>query len=448
MKNISINPEDYTILAVDDIATNIMLLKAVLSRAKYKIVTASGGNEALEKAAKESPDLILLDIMMPDMDGYEVIRHLKADPALQDIPVIFLTALHNPEDIVKGFKLGASDYVSKPFNHEELITRVSHHIYLAAAQRTIMRQRDELQATVDARDKMYSVIAHDLRSPIGTLKMVFNMLSINLTQEQIGEDNMEMITMGNNITESTFMLLDNLLKWTKSQIGRMNTVFQEVDISEVVVFASKMSDLVAQVKNIAVEYDIPGPITVPCDVDMVKTIMRNLMSNAIKYSNEGGRIVIRVRETPTHAVISVRDFGTGISEEDLPKLLNPEIHYTTYGTKNEEGSGLGLQLVQDLTRRNGGELTIESTLGEGSTFTFSIAKVQPKSETVEDTGGGYCASLSDKWFLDGLAAFFRREKAEKRYIYRKSGRTHGYLPEKVAMSDLFVILQDKNPTSP
>lgn len=388
MKNIAINPEDYTILAVDDIATNIMLLKAVLSRAKYKIVTASGGYEAIEKASKETPDLILLDIMMPDLDGYEVIKHLKADPVTQDIPVIFLTALHNPEDIVKGFKLGASDYVSKPFNHEELITRVTHHIYLAAAQRTIMQQRDELQATVDARDKMYSVIAHDLRSPIGTLKMVFNMLLMNLTPEQIGEENLEMVTMGNNITESTFMLLDNLLKWTKSQTGRMNSVFQEVDISEVVVFASKMSDLVAQVKSISVEYDIPGPISVNCDVDMVKTIMRNLMSNAIKYSNEGGRIVISVRETPTHARISVRDFGTGIREEDIPKLLNPEIHYTTYGTKNEEGSGLGLQLVQDLTRRNGGELTIESTLGEGSTFTFTIAKVQPKSETVEDSEGG------------------------------------------------------------
>ncbi|MCD7795586.1 MAG: ATP-binding protein, partial [Alistipes sp.] len=120
----------------------------------------------------------------------------------------------------------------------------------------------------------------------------------------------------------------------------------------------------------------------------VKTIMRNLMSNAIKYSNEGGRIVISVRETPTHALISVRDFGTGIKEEDIPKLLNPEIHYTTYGTKNEEGSGLGLQLVQDLTRRNGGELTIESAEGEGSTFTFSIAKEQPEAETVEDTSGG------------------------------------------------------------
>ena len=384
MKNIAIKPEDYTILAVDDIATNIMLLKAVLSRAKYKIVTASGGFEALEKVAEVNPDLILLDIMMPDLDGYEVLKRLKADPAHEDIPVIFLTALHNPEDIVKGFKFGASGYISKPFNHEELITRVAHHIYLAAAQRTILQQRDELQATVEARDKMYSVIAHDLRSPIGTLKMVFNMLSINLTADQIGEDSFEMISMGNNITESTFMLLDNLLKWTKSQIGRMNTVFQEVDISEVVLFASKMSDVVAQVKNIEVEYEIPGPITVSCDVDMVKTIMRNLMSNAIKYSQEGGKIVVAVSETPTHAAISVRDNGIGIKEEDIPKLLNPETHYTTYGTKNEEGSGLGLQLVQDLTHRNGGSLTIESKEGEGSTFTFTIAKEQPKQEPGKD----------------------------------------------------------------
>ena len=384
MKNIAIKPEDYTILAVDDIATNIMLLKAVLSRAKYKIVTASGGFEALEKVAAVNPDLILLDIMMPDLDGYEVLQRLKADPAHEDIPVIFLTALHNPEDIVKGFKFGASDYISKPFNHEELITRVAHHIYLAAAQRTILQQRDELQATVEARDKMYSVIAHDLRSPIGTLKMVFNMLSINLSADQIGEDSFEMISMGNNITENTFMLLDNLLKWTKSQTGRMNTVFQEVDISEVVLFASKMSDVMAQVKNIEVEYDIPEPITVSCDVDMVKTIMRNLMSNAIKYSQEGGKIVVSVRETPTHAAISVRDNGIGIKEEDIAKLLNPETHYTTYGTKNEEGSGLGLQLVQDLTLRNGGELTIESKEGEGSTFTFTIAKKQPKQESGQE----------------------------------------------------------------
>lgn len=386
MKKFAIKAEDYTILVVDDIATNIMLLKAVLSRAKYKITTAAGGNEALEKVAAENPDLILLDVMMPDMDGYEVLRHLKADPAHQDIPVIFLTALHNPEDIVKGFKLGASDYISKPFNHEELITRVAHHIFLSAAQRTIMQQRDELQETIEARDKMYSVIAHDLRSPIGTLKMVFNMLSTSLTVEQVGEDNLDMITMGNNITESTFLLLDNLLKWTKSQTGRMNTVFQKVDICEVVMFASKMSETIAQVKNISVEYEIPESIMVSCDVDMVKTIMRNLMSNAVKFSQEGGNILISMQETPTHVVTSVRDCGIGIKAEDMTKLLDPETHYTTYGTKNEEGSGLGLQLCQSLTRRHGGELTIKSTYGEGSIFSFSIAKLQPEAApTKSDT---------------------------------------------------------------
>lgn len=388
MENLTVNPENYKILVVDDIATNILLLKAILGRAKYRIVTATGGREALEKVESESPDLILLDIMMPDMNGYEVIERLKADERFCRIPVIFLSALHDSENIVKGFKMGASDYVSKPFNHEELITRVAHHMFIAEAQRVIVRQNEELQATLASRDKMYSVIAHDLRSPIGTLKMVFNMLSINLTAEQIGEDNFEMLSMGNNITESTFMLLDNLLKWTKSQIGRMNTVFQEVDISEVVLFASKMSDTVAQVKNIEVEYDIPGPITVHCDVDMVKTIMRNLMSNAIKYTKEGGRIIISVRDTPSHAVIAVRDFGIGIKEEDIPKLLNPEIHHTTYGTKNEEGSGLGLQLVQDLTRRNGGEVTIESKEGEGSTFTFTIAKEQPEQEKAAEATAG------------------------------------------------------------
>lgn len=387
MTNIELNPSDYKILVVDDITTNVLLLKAVLSKVKYRIITASGGVEALEKVKSEHPDLILLDIMMPDMDGYEVIQRLKNEPEyaeFQEIPVIFLTALHNPEDIVKGFKLGASDYVSKPFNHEELITRINHHVFIAAAKRTITQQRDELQATVVARDKMYSVIAHDLRSPVGTLKMIFNMLSMGVTPESVGQENFDMLSMGNDIVESTFMLLDNLLKWTKSQTGRMNTVFQNADLTEVVLFASKTQELVAQVKNIEIEFDIPRQVHVRCDVDMIKTIMRNLLSNAIKFSNDGGKIIVSVSETETHGVVKVRDFGQGIKEEDIPKLLNPEIHYTTYGTKNEEGSGLGLQLVQDLVRRNGGELSVESKVCGGSTFTFTVAKEESKQAKQED----------------------------------------------------------------
>lgn len=381
-KLIDLNPADYKILVVDDIATNVMLLKAVLGRAKYHIVTATGGREALEKVESEKPDLVLLDIMMPDMDGYEVIRCLRADPRWEDLPVIFLTALNNTEDIVKGFKLGASDYVSKPFNHEELITRVAHHIFIAASKRTILEQSEQLQRTMRNRDRMYSVIAHDLRSPIGTLKMVFNMLTINITEQMVGAENIEMLKMGNDITENTFMLLDNLLKWTKSQTGRMKTVFQEVDLAEVVLFAGKIADLVASAKGITVEYDLPGPVQVRCDVDMIKTIVRNLLSNAIKFSHDGSRILVSMYETPTHAAVSVQDFGKGISAEDQDKVLNPDVHFTHYGTHNEEGSGLGLQLCLDLTRRNGGDLTFISREGEGSTFTFTVAKNQPNDKAV------------------------------------------------------------------
>lgn len=379
MKSIAFEPSEYKILIVDDIATNIMLLKALLGRVKYNLVTASGGYEALEKVASESPDLILLDIMMPDIDGYEVIQRLKADPLHKDIPVIFLTAMHNPEYIIKGFKLGASDYVSKPFNHEELLTRVGHHIFVSTAQNTIIEQRDQLKATMEARDQMYSVIAHDMRSPIGTLKMIFNMLIESISPETIGAENFDMLSMGNNITESTFLLLDNLLKWTKSQTGKMNAVFQSVNIAEVLIITSQSYELMAKLKNINIRYEINDSIDITCDIDMVKTIIRNLLSNAIKYSHDGGEIVISLEDSPTHVIVHIQDFGMGVSKEDIPKLLDASIHHSTYGTRNEEGSGLGLQLCRSLTHRNGGDLTIESEESKGSIFSFSLAKQHPEA---------------------------------------------------------------------
>ena len=311
---------------------------------------------------------------------------LKADERFCRIPVIFLSALHDSENIVKGFKMGASDYVSKPFNHEELITRVAHHMFIAEAQRVIVRQNEELQETLASRDKMYSVIAHDLRSPIGSLKMLFNTLLDSLDAERVGAGNLDMLRMGNDIAEDTFSLLDNLLKWTKCQTGRMHTVYQDVDLAEVVLFSSKISESVARTKGIVVEYDIPAPIHVRCDVDMVKTIVRNLLSNAIKYSPEGGgKIIVSTAETPTHAVVRVRDFGVGIKPEDLNKVLDPAMYFTTYGTGKEEGSGLGLQLCLDLVHRNGGEMTVESVYGEGATFSFTIAK-SPADERPASAG--------------------------------------------------------------
>lgn len=371
--NMEINPSEYKILIVDDVMSNVLLLKVLLTNEKFAIATASNGRQALEQVDKENPDLVLLDVMMPDMSGFEVAQHLKANPKTADIPIIFLTALNSTTDIVKGFQVGANDFISKPFNKEELIIRVTHQISLVAAKRIILNKTEELQRTIAGRDKLYSVIAHDLRSPMGSIKMVLNMLILNLPSETIGPEMYELLTMANQTTEDVFSLLDNLLKWTKSQIGKLKVVYQNIDMVEVVEGVSEIFTMVAGLKNIRIAMDIPDErVEVRADIDMIKTVIRNLISNAIKFSNEGSEVLVSLKEEDNMAVVSVKDSGCGIDEENQKKLLHTDTHFSTFGTNNEEGSGLGLLLCKDFVTKNGGELWFTSKKEEGSTFSFLI----------------------------------------------------------------------------
>ena len=362
--NMEINPSEYKILIVDDVMSNVLLLKVLLTNEKFAIATASNGRQALEQVEKENPDLVLLDVMMPDMSGFEVAQHLKSNPNTADIPIIFLTALNSTADIVKGFQVGANDFISKPFNKEELIIRVTHQISLVAAKR--------LQRTIAGRDKLYSVIAHDLRSPMGSIKMVLNMLILNLPSEKIGAEMYELLTMANQTTEDVFSLLDNLLKWTKSQIGKLNVVYQDVDLVEVTDGVIEIFSMVASLKKIRIREMKPEKMMVNADIDMLKTVVRNLLSNAIKFSKENSEVLVKMEEVDGMAVVSVQDYGCGISEEGQKKLLHTDTHFSTFGTNNEEGSGLGLLLCKDFVVKNGGKLWFTSKEGEGSIFSFSI----------------------------------------------------------------------------
>lgn len=370
--NMEINPSKYKILIVDDVMSNVLLLKVLLTNEKFAIATASNGRQALEQVEKENPDLVLLDVMMPDMSGFEVAQHLKSNPNTADIPIIFLTALNSTADIVKGFQVGANDFISKPFNKEELIIRVTHQISLVAAKRLILSKTEELQRTIAGRDKLYSVIAHDLRSPMGSIKMVLNMLILNLPSEKIGAEMYELLTMANQTTEDVFSLLDNLLKWTKSQIGKLNVVYQDVDLVEVTDGVIEIFSMVASLKKIRIHEMKPEKMMVNADIDMLKTVVRNLLSNAIKFSKENSEVLVKMEEVDGMAVVSVQDYGCGISEEGQKKLLHTDTHFSTFGTNNEEGSGLGLLLCKDFVVKNGGKLWFTSKEGEGSIFSFSI----------------------------------------------------------------------------
>lgn len=370
--NMEINPSEYKILIVDDVMSNVLSLKVLLTNEKFAIATASNGRQALEQVEKENPDLVLLDVMMPDMSGFEVAQHLKSNPNTADIPIIFLTALNSTADIVKGFQVGANDFISKPFNKEELIIRVTHQISLVAAKRLILSKTEELQRTIAGRDKLYSVIAHDLRSPMGSIKMVLNMLILNLPSEKIGAEMYELLTMANQTTEDVFSLLDNLLKWTKSQIGKLNVVYQDVDLVEVTDGVIEIFSMVASLKKIRIREMKPEKMMVNADIDMLKTVVRNLLSNAIKFSKENSEVLVKMEEVDGMAVVSVQDYGCGISEEGQKKLLHTDTHFSTFGTNNEEGSGLGLLLCKDFVVKNGGKLWFTSKEGEGSIFSFSI----------------------------------------------------------------------------
>ena len=366
-----INRSDYKILIVDDVVSNVLLLKILLTNEKFQVCTASNGKMCIEQAKKEHPDLILLDVMMPELNGFDTAVILKKDPETLDIPIIFLTALNNPQDLVKGFQVGANDFLTKPFNKEELVMRVMHQIQLVAAKRIIVRQNEELRRTISNRDKMYSVIAHDLRSPMASIRMVLNLAVNVVSREVVGDEIFELLDKANRESEETHDLLDNLLKWTKSQTGRLNVVYQDIELGDVVPGVVDIFRMIAEMKKINLQF-IPTDekITVRADNDMIKTIIRNFLSNAVKFTPEGKGIEVFYRREGDKARICVRDHGVGIAAERVESIFHKG--ETTYGTGGEEGSGLGLQLCQDFARKNGGDAYVESVEGEGSTFSFTI----------------------------------------------------------------------------
>lgn len=366
-----INRSDYKILIVDDVTSNVLLLKILLTNEKFQICTASNGHQCVEVARSEHPDLILLDVMMPELNGFDTAVILKKDPLTADIPIIFLTALNSPSDLVHGFQVGAHDFLTKPFNKEELIMRVMHQISLVAAKRYIIEQNEKLKWIISNRDKMYSVIAHDLRSPMASIRMVLNLCVNVVTPDMVGEEIFGLLDKANRESEETHDLLDNLLKWTKSQTGRLEVAYQNLELDDIVPGVVDIFTMIAEMKKIKLQY-IPSEehLKVRADNDMMKTVVRNFISNAIKFTPEGKGIEVYYKKSGEFAKISVRDHGVGIAPERIDTLFHKG--ETTYGTGGEEGSGLGLQLCADFARKNGGDVMVESTLGEGSTFSFLV----------------------------------------------------------------------------
>jgi signal transduction histidine kinase len=369
------------ILIVDDIPKNLQVLSNILNIEGYQISFASNGKQALSVVESTLPDLILLDVMMPEMDGYEFASKLKSDPRTKDIPIIFLTGKAEPEDIVKGFKHGAVDYVTKPFNSLELMTRVNTHLELKFAKdrmqsynSKLKEYQEELKQVISSKDKFFSIIAHDLRGPFSGfigLSEILNEEYENLEQEEIANIAKNM----NKAAKRLFSFLENLLEWSSTQMGRMEYNPHNIDIFDIAEKNMQLLSNNAEEKDNELIIEIPKQTYAFADSNMVNTIFRNLISNAIKFT-EKGKIRISHKMEGDLLVIEVSDNGVGMNEKIMDQLFRIENKSSSPGTRNESGSGLGLILCRELVQKNGGEINVSSKPGKGTTFEFTLPKAK------------------------------------------------------------------------
>jgi two-component system, sensor histidine kinase and response regulator len=361
----------YRILIVDDVSKNIQLVANILQREQYLMTFARNGKTALEHVNENDFDLILLDIMMPEMDGFEVCRQLKADERTKNIPIIFLTAKTEPDSIVKGFELGAVDYVTKPFNSAELLARVKTHIKLRTTEQ-------ELREANLTKDKFFSILAHDLRNPFQGLLGFAGLLYNNIDDYDYDKIK-EFSQVIYEASEHAYSLLENLLQWSRSQMGRIEWKPEMLDIKANVNDVIGLLTPTARKKQISIYDIIPEGTMVYADSNMFKTIVRNLAFNSLKFTQPMGEVRISVQDKDKDYIqITVTDTGCGIRPEDMHKLFRIDVHHSTEGTGEEKGTALGLILCKEFVEKSGGLIWAESELGVGSNFRFTLPK-QPEN---------------------------------------------------------------------
>lgn len=354
-----------SILIVDDMPKNIQVLGNLLRQSNYNVEFATNGPEALEWVKVSKFDLILLDIMMPGMNGIEVCKILKENPETKDIPIIFITAKSDSKDITLGFKTGAIDYITKPFNIDELLARVSTHLLIQSQNKELLYQNS-------FKNVLMSVIAHDLRTPLSIISNMINVATLKKEQQKFNELGEILEILDISIKES-FLIVNDLLAWGKVQLGKIKinrTSFNLFDLIKEIIYAfSSVTDK----NNIKVNCNINSDIIIETDKELLKIVIRNIFNNAIKFTPINGEITINYNNIDSH-LISIKDTGSGINKDKLHKLFSVDPDNFQRNTFTESGMGLGLFLIKDILEFISGKIIVESEEGKGSTFSVSLPK--------------------------------------------------------------------------
>lgn len=362
------------ILVVDDTPANLDLLLSMLSERGYRIRPAPSGELALRSAFAKAPDLVLLDINMPGMDGYEVCERLKRDATTQDVPVIFLSAMDEVIDKVRAFQVGAVDYISKPFHVEEVVARIE-------TQLTLYRQRREIEALRESerrhfeemnrlKDQYVQMVSHDLKTP---LSVIVGHISLIMKRGEIAnpavQESLEIIM---EAAEMMRRLIRDLLDLAKIESG-VGMQMESVSVNDLVQACALAFSHNADEKHIVLDLNLlETDISIQADHDRMVQVLSNLISNAVKYTPNGGKVQVTVQVNSTQLHLEVRDTGLGIPEQDLPHIFEQFYRVERQTEADLPGTGLGLSISKAIVEQHGGAIRADSKLGAGTRFLIDL----------------------------------------------------------------------------
>jgi len=364
-----------TVLVVDDIEQNVMVVSQILRTAGYNVIPAFSGATALGILEKRQPHLILLDVMMPDMDGFEVCERIKSMENLRSIPIIFLSALHDTDKKVKALEVGGVDYITKPFQEAEVIARVNLHIRTHELELERKMHIDQLQELNSEKDRLMGIVSHDLRSPLSGIVGLSELMKE--VQEPVDSEFVRQMSEVIFSTSSHLIsLVNDLLDIAKIESGDQHKLqLTNEPITEIFKSVKNIFFQLAKQKNIDFVLELHDDnLTIDCDIAKIKQIFNNLVSNAIKFTPENGSVFLKHSHNDTHNIFKVQDTGIGISPENLPKLYEKFGDHQRLGTGGEKGTGLGMPIVKSFVDLHNGTIEIESEVGKGTTFVISLPK--------------------------------------------------------------------------
>ena len=390
-----------SILIVDDTIYNIQLLSLMLNKHGYQVEKATSGTEALEKAKRLLPDILLLDIRMPDIDGYEVCKRLKADPVTKDIPIIFISSIEETTDKVEAFSVGGVDYISKPFQLIEVLARIQTHLRLCSLQKKLQEQNEQLQSSAivlsrsleherklsKMKSDFISVVSHEFRTPLTTIQSASELLEY---YEWTKEEEVEQLHQIQSEVKHMTDLMEDVLFLSRANANKAKlhlTKFDIVDFCKRILVQMKKTfaenyilhsflDILSSdiaIENFHCEHGLPI-VSVNMDEKLLRQIITNLITNAIKYSYQNSTIKFEIAINSTVDSPNVRfvisDRGIGIPEEDLEELFSAFHRGKNVGIL--PGTGLGLSIVKNCIDIHNGSISVKSKINVGTEFTVTL----------------------------------------------------------------------------